>query len=48
MIKDPLIVKTVDDARQGVRVKGMTTVLAVSLIAAIVLISVIAMMSAHR
>ena len=48
MIEDPLIVKTGDEARQGVRVKGMTTVLAVSLAAAIVLISIIAMMSANK
>ncbi|MCA3695077.1 hypothetical protein [Aquidulcibacter sp.] len=48
MIEDPPIVKTGDEARQGVRVKGMTTVLAVSLAAAIVLISIIAMMSAHK
>ncbi|MCE2891996.1 hypothetical protein [Aquidulcibacter sp.] len=48
MIEDPPIVKTGDEARQGVRVKGMTTVLAVSLAAAIVLISIIAMMSANK
>ncbi|MCZ8207092.1 MAG: hypothetical protein ACK5XZ_08335 [Hyphomonadaceae bacterium] len=47
MIEDPPIVKTGDEARQGVRVKGMTTVLAVSLAAAIVLISIIAMMAAR-
>ncbi|WP_395777576.1 hypothetical protein [Aquidulcibacter sp.] len=48
MIEDPPIVKTGDEARQGVRVKGTTTVLAVSLAAAIVLISIIAMTSASR
>ena len=48
MIEDPRIVKTGDEARQGVRVKGMTTVLAVSLAAAIVLISIIAMTSARK
>ncbi|MFN8733729.1 MAG: hypothetical protein ACK5ZD_11275 [Hyphomonadaceae bacterium] len=48
MIEDPPIVKTGDEARQGVRVKGMTTVLAVSLAAATVLISIIAMTSARK
>jgi hypothetical protein len=48
MIEDPPIVKTGDEARQGVRVKGMTTVLAVSLAAAIVLIAIIAMTSARK
>ena len=48
MIEDPPIVKTGDEARQGVRVKGMTTVLAVSLASATVLISIIAMTSASR
>lgn len=48
MIEDPPIVKTGDEARQGVRVKGMTTVLAVSLAAAIVLVSIIAMTSVRK
>ena len=46
MSEEPPIVKTGDEARQGVRVKGMTIVLAVSLLAAIVLIAIIAMLSA--
>jgi hypothetical protein len=46
MSDEPPIVKTGDEARQGVRVKGMTIVLAVSLFAAIVLIAIIAMRSA--
>ena len=34
MLEDPPIVKTTDEVRQGVRVKGMTTVLVTSIILA--------------
>jgi hypothetical protein len=43
MSEEPPIVKTGDEARQGVRVKGMTTVLTVSIILAVVAIAIIAM-----
>jgi hypothetical protein len=46
MSEEPPIVKTGDEARQGMRVKGMTTVLTVSIILAIVAIAIIAMIVA--
>ena len=36
MLEDPPIVKTTDEVRQGVRVKGMTTVLVASIILAVI------------
>jgi heme/copper-type cytochrome/quinol oxidase subunit 4 len=46
MSEEPPIVKTVDEARQGVRVKGMTTVLIVSIILAAIAVAVIAVIVA--
>ena len=46
MNEEPPIVKTGDEARQGVRVKGMTTVLVVSTILAVLTIAIIAMVAA--
>jgi hypothetical protein len=40
MSEEPPITKTTSEARQGVRVKGMTTVLAVSILGAVVLLGV--------
>lgn len=42
MSEEPPVVKTGDEARQGVRVKGMTTVLMLSIIFAVVAITIIA------
>jgi hypothetical protein len=42
MNKEPPIQKTTDEVRQGVRVKGMTTVLMVSMIMAAVAVAIIA------
>lgn len=46
MSEDPPIVKTDDELRQGTRVKGMTTVLTVSIILSIIAVSVIAVIAA--
>ncbi len=46
MSEEPPIVRTTDEARQGMRVKGMTTVLTVSIILAVVSIAIIAMIVA--
>jgi hypothetical protein len=43
MSEEPPIMKTTDEVRQGVRVKGMTTVLTVSIILAVIAVAIIAM-----
>jgi hypothetical protein len=43
MSEEPPIQKTTDEVRQGVRVKGMTTVLTVSIILAAIAVAIIAM-----
>jgi hypothetical protein len=43
MSDEPPIRKTTDEVRQGVRVKGMTTVLTVSIILAVIALAIIAM-----
>jgi hypothetical protein len=43
MSEEPPIMKTTDEVRQGVRVKGMTTVLTISIILAVMALAVIAM-----
>jgi hypothetical protein len=43
MSEEPPIMKTTDEVRQGVRVKGMTTVLAVSILLAVIAVAIIAM-----
>jgi hypothetical protein len=46
MSEETPVIRTTDEARQGVRVKGMTTVLTVSIILAVVAVAVIAMIVA--
>ena len=46
MSDEPPIVKTEEDARQGQRVKGMTTVLVVSVIATALIMLVIVVVNA--
>ena len=48
MIEDPPIVKTTDDARQGVRVKGMTTVLVTSIILAAIAMLIVVVFVAPK
>jgi hypothetical protein len=48
MSTEPNDTKTTDEVRQGTRVKGMTTVLTVSTIAAAAAIFVIALVVANR
>jgi hypothetical protein len=45
MSEEPPIQKTTDEVRQGVRVKGMTTVLTVSIILAVIAVAIIAMVA---
>ena len=46
--EEPKIVISEDDAREGVNVKGMTTVLIVSIIAAVIGMTIVAIIVSQR